>query len=90
MGRKHRCRACQRKRLEERERSMLSSWLCVYYDDVWCPHSGIPRERRIDTVCLSCSHSEEFERQMEEEEAEEAEFIEAVEKDPKAYLRGEI
>jgi hypothetical protein len=90
VGTKHLCKVCDRKRLEERERRMMDSWLCFYYEDVWCPHSDVPEDRRMDTVCLSCSRFEEFEREMEEEEAEEAEFVEAVEKDPEAYLRGEI
>jgi hypothetical protein len=90
MGRKHRCKACERKRLEDRERRLMNSWLCLYYGDVWCPFSTVPEEKRMDTVCLSCDHFEEFEREMEEEELADAEYIEAVEKDPEAYLRGEI
>jgi hypothetical protein len=44
----------------------------------------------MDSVCLRCSHLAEFEREMEEVERADAEFVEAVQKDPDAYLRGEI
>jgi hypothetical protein len=41
----------------------------------------------MDSVCLSCDRFKEFEREMDEEEVREAEFFEAVERDPDAYLR---
>jgi hypothetical protein len=69
---------------------MMDSWLCEYYDDVFCPHSEVPKEKRIDSVCLSCNYFEEFQREMEEEEIADAEFVEAVWKDPDACVRGEI
>jgi hypothetical protein len=90
VGKKHRCKACQFKRLEERERKMVDSWLCLFYEDVWCPRSKVPEEKRLDSVCLICKYFAMFEREMEEEEAAEAEFVEAVWKDHDAYVRGEI
>jgi hypothetical protein len=90
VGKRHRCKACQLKRLEERERKVVDSWLCVCYEDVWCSYSRVPKEKRMDSVCLGCKYFEMFEREMEEEEIAEAEFVEAVWKDPDAYVRGEI
>jgi len=69
---------------------MMDSWLCVYYEDVWCHYSKVPREKRMNSVCLGCKYAEMFEAEMDEEENAEAEFFEAVEKDPDAYVRGEI
>jgi hypothetical protein len=90
MGRKHRCEACERERLEERELRMMDSWLCVHYEDVWCPHFEVPKEKRMDSVCFGCSHFEECEHEMEREEEEEDELFEAVLRDPDAWLMGEI
>jgi hypothetical protein len=91
MGKKHRCKACERERLESRERELVESWLCLFFfDDVFCPYSKVSKENRMSSKCLGCVHFERFEREMEEEEVEDADFVDAVERDPEAYLRGDI
>jgi len=91
VGKIHHCKACEDKRLEKREREVVDSWRCVLYEDSpsapWCKYDKIPSEKRMDSVCLSCDRFKEFEREMDEEEVREAEFFEAVERDPDAYLR---
>lgn len=48
------------------------------------------RKKRLGSVCLDCRHYVEFECEMEKEEEDDAEFVEAVRRDPDAYLRGDI
>jgi hypothetical protein len=68
MGKRKLCKAHERERLELAERKLMDSWLCLFFDDVFCPHSKIPRLSREGSVCLSCEHYERFEREMEEED----------------------
>jgi hypothetical protein len=90
-GKKLRCRAPEHRRLEERGREVYQSWLCVLYeDDVFCPHSEIPRDDRMSSVCMSCNHLKELEREMEKDEEEEDARAEAILRDPDAWVRGEI
>jgi hypothetical protein len=42
----------------------------------------------MNSVCLGCKYEEQFEAEMDEEERTEAEFFEAVEKDPDTYALG--
>lgn len=44
----------------------------------------------MDSKCDGCKYYEMFEREMEEEEIEDATFVEGVERDPDGYLRGDI
>jgi hypothetical protein len=90
MGKKKLCKACERRKLKLAEQQLMESFLCLFFDDVFCPHSNVVRENRIDSVCLNCVHYERFEREMDEEEERDAEFVEAVRKDSDAYLRGGI
>lgn len=68
MGKKRLCKVHQREKLEEAERKLMDSWLCFFYDDVFCPYSKIPKEKRIGSVCLRCEHYARWEREMEEED----------------------
>jgi hypothetical protein len=67
----------------------LKRFACVCWDDITCPHL---KRRKFSALykCVKCPHYKRFEREMEEQEVEDAEFVEAVERDPEAYLRGEI
>lgn len=68
MGKKKLCRFHERKRAEEAERELMESWLCVFYDDVFCHYSKVNPDNRICSVCLNCKHYEKWEREMEEED----------------------
>lgn len=87
---KRRCKACERKKLALAEERLMNSWLCLFSSDVFCPYSRIPEEKRMDSKCDGCKYYEMFEREMEEEEIEDATFVEGVERDPDGYLRGDI
>lgn len=84
------CKVCEHRRLELAEDRLIESWLCLFDADVFCGYSQVPEEKRVRSKCLSCEHYARFEREMEEEDDREAEFFEAVCRDPDAYLRGEI
>jgi hypothetical protein len=75
-----RCSDCERKRVDEQIAKLSDSWMCFFFEDVWCPHSKIPKDARVRSVCQGCSHFAEFERLMEQEEAEEADLVENPEK----------
>lgn len=90
MGKKKRCGDCERKEVEKEADHLMDSWLCIFFDDVFCPFSKVPKEKRSSSVCLGCSRYEKFHHEMDEEEVEFWRFEEAVRKDPDAYLRGEL
>jgi CRISPR/Cas system-associated protein Cas10 (large subunit of type III CRISPR-Cas system) len=87
---KRRCEVCERKRLALAEERLMDSWLCLFFPDVFCPYSQIPKEKRMVLKCDGCEYYERVEREMEEEEIEDAAFVEAVERDPDGYLRGDF
>jgi len=50
MGKKL-CKDCSRKKAEEQASRLMDSWMCFFYNDVWCPHSKIPKSLRVGSVC---------------------------------------
>lgn len=52
---------------------MRSASLCVFYNDVKCPHDKIPREKRAGSVCLNCAEYSRFMLEMEAENRREEE-----------------
>lgn len=68
MGKKKLCKAHEHEKLENAERALMDSWLCLFYDDVFCPYSKVRRENRVGSVCLGCEHYERFQREMDEED----------------------
>jgi hypothetical protein len=68
MGRKH-CEVCECRKSELVEQRLVESWLCLFFDDVFCLYPKIPREKRVGSVCLSCSNYAKFMRVMDEEDA---------------------
>jgi hypothetical protein len=50
------------------ERKVVESWLCLFFDDVFCPYPKVSRENRAGSVCLGCQHYANFEREMDEED----------------------
>ena len=71
MGKKRLCKIHEREKLELAERALMDSWLCWFYEDVFCPFSKIPKEKRLGGACVNCEHQLESEREMAEEEEEE-------------------
>jgi hypothetical protein len=56
-------------------RELPSVSLCVFYDDVKCPHVAIPKDKRVGSVCLHCAEYARFMLEMEaEDKAEEEEM----------------
>jgi len=49
-------------------RELPSMSLCVFYDDVKCPHDAIPKEKRPSSVCLNCAEYARFMLEMETED----------------------
>jgi hypothetical protein len=49
-------------------RELPSMSLCVFYDDVKCPHDAIPKEKRAGSVCLNCAEYARFMLEMEAED----------------------
>jgi hypothetical protein len=52
---------------------MRSASLCVFYNDVKCPHDKIPRAKRAGSVCLNCAEYARFMLEMEAEDKREEE-----------------
>jgi hypothetical protein len=49
-------------------RELPSMSLCMFYDDVKCPHDTIPEKNRIGSVCLNCAEYARFMLYMEEQD----------------------
>ena len=62
---------------------------CVFWDDVLCSFSK-DEKFRVMARCSKCPHYLRFIRSMDEEEEENARFVEGVRKHPEAYSRGEL
>ena len=73
MSKRKLCKVHQREKLEKAERKLMESWLCLYLEDVFCPHSEIPEKYRDPVLCKGCKHYDEWYREMEREEEEEDE-----------------
>lgn len=80
MGKKL-CKDCSRKKAEEQASRLMDSWMCFFYNDVWCPHSKIPKSLRVGSVCQTCEHFALFNAEMEKEDEK---FFDMVE-NPKKY-----
>jgi len=80
MGKKH-CKDCRRKKAEKEAERLMDSWMCFFYNDVWCPHSEVPKHLRVGSVCQRCEHFADFEAEMEREETE----IEDILRNPEKY-----
>jgi hypothetical protein len=84
MGKKKLCKFHKRRKAEETECRLMDSWLCWFYEDVFCPFSKIPKEKRLGSVCVNCEYQLRSDREMAEEEEEEdesmAELIEEIER----------
>jgi hypothetical protein len=68
LSKKKLCKFHERKRVEETERKQMESWLCVFYDDVFCQYSEIGPNDRLCSVCQNCKYYERWEGQMEDED----------------------
>jgi hypothetical protein len=62
---------------------------CVVLDGVLCSYR---KDMRVSVMsrCFKCRHFRRFEREMAEEDEDEARFVEEVWKHPDRYLRGEL
>lgn len=68
MGKKKICQVHTLQRSLLAERKLVESWLCLFFDDVFCRYSKIPEEDRVGSVCLRCEHYARFVREMDEED----------------------
>lgn len=84
MGKK-RCKDCRRKNAEREAARLMDSWLCYFDEDVWCPHSKIPKKFRLNSVCFRCKHMADFEARMEAEESAVLDEIEDIRRNPEKY-----
>jgi len=86
MGKRY-CSDCKRRKSELAEKRLMDSWLCPFsdVDDVWCPYSKIPKDKRFGSVCLDCEHYKKAMREMEEEDMEVMDAIDEIQKNPEEY-----
>ena len=84
MGKK-RCRKCEHEKAERDAARLMDSWLCVFDEDVWCPHSDIPKKFRLNSVCFRCEHMTDFVADMEAEESAVLDDIEDIRRNPRKY-----
>jgi hypothetical protein len=87
MGKK-RCRDCTRKELELAERRLVESWLCLFFDDVFCPFSKVAKDKRLSSVCLDCEHYARSMLEMAEEDERVMDEIDEMRKNPEKYGYG--
>jgi len=62
---------------------------CAFLPDVLCSYRK-DAKFGIMARCFKCPHYRRFEREMDEEDEEDARFVEWVEKHPDRYLNGEL
>jgi hypothetical protein len=67
MGKK-RCGDCERWTAEKEAERLMDSWMCFFFNDVWCPHSKVPKSLRVGSVCQACEHFARFNAEMEKDE----------------------
>jgi hypothetical protein len=83
-----RCKDCRRKKAEEQAARLMDSWMCFFYDDVWCPHSKVPKSLRVGSVCQNCKHFADFKAEMDAEEEAVMDEIEEIHRNPAKYGYG--
>ena len=84
MGKK-RCKDCEREKLRRAEERQMKLWLCFFYEDVFCPYSEGPLEKRPSSVCLDCDHYARFQREMAEEDKQVMDEIDDIRRNPEKY-----
>jgi hypothetical protein len=84
MGKK-RCEACECKKSELAEQRLMKSWLCLFFDDVFCPYPKIPCDRRFSSVCFRCVQYKGFMREMDEEDKKMMDEIDDIRAHPERY-----
>jgi len=83
--RKRICDDCKRKKIELAEKRLMESWLCFFDENVFCPFSKVPKDRRVASVCHSCKHYARFMREMEEEDDRVMDEIDGIRRNPEKY-----
>ena len=87
---KRRCKDCERKKAEEEAARQMDSWMCFFDDDVWCPHSEVPKHLRVRSVCQNCRHFADFEAEMDAEDEAVMDEIDDMWRNPEKYGYGSV
>jgi hypothetical protein len=84
------CKDCERKKAEEEASRLMDSWMCFFYDDVWCSHSKIPKSLRVGSVCQSCKYFVDFMAEMDAEDEVLMDEIDDIRRNPEKYGYGGV
>jgi hypothetical protein len=88
--RKQRCRNCKREKAEKQSARQMDSWLCIFDENVWCPHSKVAKSLRFGSVCQRCKHFADFEVKMIEEDERVMNEIDDILRNPEKYGYGGV
>jgi len=68
----------------------VRTFSCLYLDNVACTHPEREKFRSLDYRCFQCCRFKKWEKLMDEEDGRMMDEIEKIQKNPDAYLHGDI